>query len=518
MKKLLTAIFAFCGLFCFQPLLAQHQCGTSVEAQAENLRRLDANRRAAAMGLISSSREELVYVPIKFHLVAKTDGTGRVNLTQIFDMLCNLNESYEDQEIQFYIKYPFNEINNDALYNYPGGTGGRLQIQANKVNNAMNIFITQSTGSSPQDPGTNTLGYYQPAFPQNDYIVIRKTATFGNTAAHEVGHFFSLAHPFFGWENNPWDPDEHGMQVGTFSPNSSSQFQIYNERVNMTNCQTAADYICDTPPDYLFAFSDGQNGCTSWNGGAMDPLGEIVDPQETNMMSYFDNCAQYIFTEDQKEAIRNDYDSADRAYVRTSYVPSTVDITSAPSLLSPIGGATTSGYDQVALDWEEVTGAEFYYLEVDFIQNFAGQPQRFLVEGTYKVVEGLNPNVTYYWRVTPFGEYATCDLPTSSIESFKTGTSVSATEIDFVSGWNLSPNPLEQGNELFIEVDAQQGFDANINVYTATGKLVKTVQNHRFAAGTDHYHLNVAGMSAGMYLVSIQTEAGQMTKRVVIAR
>ena len=45
---------------------------------------------------------DIQYVPVTFHLVAATDGTGRVKLRQVTQQLCRLNNDYADQNIQFY--------------------------------------------------------------------------------------------------------------------------------------------------------------------------------------------------------------------------------------------------------------------------------------------------------------------------------------------------------------------------------------------------------------------------------
>ena len=45
-------------------------------------------------------------------------------------------------------------------------------------------------------------GYYSS---QGDYVIVRKEELIkgNNTLSHEIGHFFSLRHTFYGWENVP---------------------------------------------------------------------------------------------------------------------------------------------------------------------------------------------------------------------------------------------------------------------------------------------------------------------------
>lgn len=512
MKKLLTATFALLACLTLQAQI----CGTSMQDQHDLIERLKKNRERVAQEGSAGTRDVDYYVPVKFHLVGKADGSQVVNESLILNMLCNLNNDYADQDIQFYLKMPFNYIYNDALYSNAGSSGGVFQIQQNKVNNAMNIYIV---GSFPQG---NLNGYYQGPWPQNDFIVIKKSAVYGNTAPHEVGHFFSLAHPFYGWEGHPWNEAEHGAQVEQYAPSDPNELGnvglILNEKQDQSNCTAAADHICDTSPDYLFAFSQGQSGCNTWNGGTMDPNGDVVDPIETNMMSYFGSCSNYDFTAGQKDAIIMDLESSARTYVRPNYTPSTESITDEATLVSPIDAAVTPGYNIVEFDWDPVAGAEYYFLEIDFLPTFGGNPKRYVVQGTFKSVDDadFNPSSLYYWRVKPFGEYFTCNTPFSNTETFTTGNSVNTNELEIVSGWNIRPNPVSTTQMLNIEIDATQSFDADINVFSTSGQLLKSVGTQNLITGVNTIPVSMANLSAGIYIISIQTTEGLLNKRVVI--
>jgi hypothetical protein len=105
------------------------------------------------------------------------------------------------------------------------------------------------------------------------------------------------------------------------------------------SCSTAGDRICDTGPDYKFAFL--QAGCAAYNGGAKDPLGVVVDPLETNTMSYFDGCSSYSFTPMQAAAMQADLNTAARNYLDNSFSPASVSFTTPTDLLvSPVSGST----------------------------------------------------------------------------------------------------------------------------------------------------------------------------------
>ncbi|MEM1321066.1 MAG: T9SS type A sorting domain-containing protein [Bacteroidota bacterium] len=512
MKKFFLPIFILLLLAGSTTISAQHRhtglCGTKDQHLIKE--RLMYNR--AHPPAFAEVRGGTTYVPVKLHLVARSDGTGRVNTVDVLDMMCLVNEIYRDQNIQFYIRDGFRNLNQSAIYNTPNVQSGIQQIQSNKVNNAINIFITGSTGTN------GTLAYYQGGA-QLDYIVAdQRYIRSPSVMPHELGHFFSLAHPFYGWEGNPYNPSVHGNPVGDFAPSDPSQIGnvglIPAERQDRSNCTQAADGICDTPPDYLFAFT--QNGCANYNGGAMDPNGDMVDPMENNIMSYFEDCDDYIFTNDQKTAIRADLFSVFRNYVRPNYTPD-LTVLDATNLTSPIDGEIWDEYTSVTLDWEAQPGAVSYIVQIDRFRNFAFQPQQFVVNDPFLVLNNLDPNRTYYWRVRPFGELVTCTEFTEAA-NFRTGDgAVSTKDIDYVKGWMVRPNPLRSDQSLTIAVDADQSFEADVQLFNLTGQLIHQVNSHRFTSGQSILEMPSLKLGAGMYIVAIRTEDAVSNKKFVVS-
>ena len=76
---------------------------------------------------------------------------------------------------------------------------------------ALNVFITENAETSSSTIGT-VQGYYSS---QGDYVIVRKEELIkgNNTLSHEIGHFFSLRHTFYGWENVPYDKNIHGDTI-----------------------------------------------------------------------------------------------------------------------------------------------------------------------------------------------------------------------------------------------------------------------------------------------------------------
>lgn len=453
---------------------------------------------------------DFVYVPVKFHLVAKSDGTGRVSEARVFDQICALNEDFMNVGIQFYIYEGFNYINNTTVYDDHAGTQNSIMF-FNRESNAMNVWVVND--ATPGGVGLDgvTLGYYTPQ-PNLDWMVIKKTEINGNntTLTHEIGHFFSLDHPFNGWDFEIYNPDEHGTPAPPIATDGTTPV----ETVDGLNCETAGDFLCDTPPSYGEGFS--WNNC-NYTGGHLDPNGVPIDPDELNFMDYYLNgCAidEYRFSDMQSEMMLMDYSEApDRAYVRSNHVPNQVQPEEV-TLLSPADDEITAGYN-VQLSWTGVPGAEGYFLEVDKVPSFNIDPIRLIVYGNSKLIEDLEADRNYYWRVRPFNSYKTCTESTSYFK-FRTGLLNSTNNPEFVKDWTVIPNPVRSSESVAVTVNAENSFVAQINLYSITGKTMKRYGNRTFTAGEHTAYISVNGLSAGVYLLSVQTEQGTLNRRIVV--
>ena len=171
-------------------------CGMTMQDQEIMTERLMANIEASRNSIDTRSGETK-YIPVRFHLVSNSSGNGAVNKKNVLRMLCKLNENYKDIGLQFYIKDQFNEFNNDNAFNNPMSGAAKTAMNGRKDKNALNLYITASAGEQ------GVLGFYDPQF---DWVVLPKSEINANahTGSHEIGHFFSLRHTFYGWEGCPW--------------------------------------------------------------------------------------------------------------------------------------------------------------------------------------------------------------------------------------------------------------------------------------------------------------------------
>ncbi|MEO1628541.1 MAG: hypothetical protein AAFV25_25565, partial [Bacteroidota bacterium] len=452
----LSAIMGFSGLLQAQ---LHNGCGTSVETQLLGLDRLSHNR--AAFANIATQRDEITYVPVQVHVVQQTDGSGGAPLSEVIEMMCLLNDEFLPVDVQFYFADDIRFFSDDRVYSTP--TQYSALIRNRKNNSAMNIFICGDIGGGPQ--GSVIQAYYLGPATFNDFVVVNQTyLTDEGVVPHEAGHFFTLAHPFFGWEQDHWTEAEYGGEpVGRFAPDN----RTLNELADSSNCASAADRICDTPPDYLFARVDGQ-GCNDFRGDALDPDGEPVDPMENNMMSYFDNCRDWVFTNDQIAAMRNDLlNSPSRNYLRLNYTPNLEPLGEPAELISPAEDEVTEGYNIIPFKWRSVENADYYVLEVSEVVSFLTRTRQYIVTDTTLVIEeDFRRRRPHYWRVTPFHEFGFCTEPSETV-SFRTGSGlVDVQEIEQVNEWSVQPNPFKNGQQLQLQLQADAAFDADIQLFS----------------------------------------------------
>jgi hypothetical protein len=107
---------------------------------------------------------------------------------------------------------------------------------------------------------------------------------------------------------------------------------------------------------------------------------------------------------------------------------------------------------------------------------------------------------------------ATCprrlSLNTSTVCTIATALQPTLSEVNV----NLYPNPTN-GN-LNVELSVLKAQDFTINITNALGQIVKTINQDNFTGGL--IPIDLSTNSKGMYFVSIITESGKITKRIIL--
>jgi hypothetical protein len=496
----------FVSLFAMATMsLSAQWCGT---AQETLLERTDANKKV----MTSIQRGVVKYIPVTFHLVASSAGAGRVQEENVLRQIANINEAYADQESKFYIDR-FNYFDNDAVYNTPRSSAARTQMNLRKDNNSINIFIVNSIESS--GPG-QTLAYYDP---QGDWIVSRKGEINGvsSTLSHEVGHFFSLAHPFNGWDCHPYTLDEYTnpVNVDFTLPCEGGGGSVRIELHDRSNCNNSGDNICDTPEDYNLGLFY-QNDCDE-NNSIMDKNGDVIKPMTNNFMSYYTNCADYAFTQTQKNLMNTDFFTIQRAYIRTGNVPNTTPVVDPVSYISPINGIETNGGSNILLDWEDTPGANRYLVIYDRFSSFTFNPvKKIVTTSQWEIPEtgSLTDNVTYYWKVWPYNESMT-DAGYSEAQSFRVGTGVGVNEIKEIAEYALTPNPVADHANAWLTLSTSKALTATMQITNASGQVMNS-QKITIPHGMSQHVIETADLPVGVYFVTLESNSGRFVERLFV--
>jgi hypothetical protein len=448
-------------------------------------------------------RGAVAYIPVKFHLVGQDDGKGKVKYNSVLDQLTRLNQDFIKSNIQFYLKdgYKFSEINSDLLYD--NARDNEQQLVSKKDASALNIFVVNKIGSSQSGNSGEVLGYYSPS---SDIVVMKADDILGNTntISHEVGHFFNLRHTFFGWEATPYDEQLHGNPCNI---SVAPSYGVQVEFADKSNCNVAADQLCDTPPDYNFGIATDR--CV-FNKIILDFNSDTIKPMKNNQMSYFSNCTDFAFTDGQNERMQKNYSTSARNSIKSSYLPNVNTLALTSKLISPVAGVKIPTYNNVKFVWED-QGADFYLIEIqggsEFYQFFVDKVNTF-------TATNLQANKFYVWSVRSFHDGNSATLaPTSP---FRTGDQVlGVTDLSSVEKFSVYGNPVYQGQPLYVELDTKSTGKYQFTIFDMQGKVV--VQRvEQLSQGGNVLNFNSDILAKGMYSMRVSNSDGSLALKFAV--
>lgn len=424
-----------------------------------------------------------ILVPVQVHILGNDDGVGYYRLDQLYGSFCDLNERFEPTGFYFFISGEINYVDNDTWYEHDFFQGSNM-MQANNVAGKVNMYFVS-------DPA-GACGYYSPF---RDAVAIAKScAGVGETTiTHELGHFFSLPHTFFGWESG--------------EPPLSQQ-----ERVDGSNCSSAADGFCDTPPDYA---------PYRWNcpttGPFTDPNGVSFVPDGTFYMSYSNDACTERFSLEQQDAMRANL--IGRGSSLPVGGPDPVALDSAV-LVEPLDGATETAYNFTVLKWNGVPDATQYLVTVALNSTMSAVVEQVVVSDTFFICPELNQDRRHYWSIKPLTPSSFC-APTSEVRLFTTGevfSGISPTG-ESLLGLAAWPNPKQANQPLQLSVESGAAFQVQVRLIDLAGRTMAQRQ-WNLQSGNNRTEWELPALPSGMYMVELSAmvpeHSGRWTQKVLM--
>ena len=500
--------FLLAFIFGFQCLNAQmqHNCGVDHGMDLENKLRMQRNRDLYSNSDLAAIRAQrnTIYIPTTIHICGSTTGSGFASPSNAFKMLCRLNADFADQNIQFYLN-DIRFIQNDAIYADAYAWSSMGQMSSYKVANNLNIFTNAQVSRS-------VAGYYTPSY---DFVFIHNGSVNGisTTITHEVGHFLTLPHTFYGWEG------ENAVADYTNTPAPTTINGNPVELVARTNCLLAGDGFCDTDADYIsFRFSCPISLLVQ------DPTGVVITPNPSFFMSYSSDACMAIFSQEQKNAMLADIIARGWANLPGPTNSDTLDASSI-SAVYPLhfDTITTNSGSTIEFEWDTVgasgAGNWIFLLERTIQGQPVGNAFQSFVSGTNKVnvpINSLQSNNNYRWSVHPYSDGYTCADKSNYFRfTTKTVTGTALNEPDEALQLEIFPNPNSSGT-LSLHVRVLEETTANIQIYALDGRLMCQVPNLLLKAGSENLNLDISMFGTGLYFVLLHTEKGIIRQKLII--
>lgn len=506
MRTSLYYLFLLTGSMAIAQSPHLHPCGTSCGKdewyQEFTSRRQHIDYRGGNSAEIATT----------LHLVGTDNGSGYFNLNELFDGFCRLNDNYQNTGIQFFIQWPLRYINNTAFAQHDSINHGAAFMLQYKVPGTMNSFIVPSAAGN--------CGYNM-KYAGN---IMAQSCMDGNTWGHEVGHYFNVQHPFYGWEKQTYNynvptpltvrADYTHFMAGISPPGVVEWDTVDVEKMDRSNCATAADGICDTWPDYI---------STRWPCNATDSMGMVLqkDPNGVDfhsdgrlIMSYsYDECNHpHGFSQGQANLMHAYINDHRQDHLRSAAALNT-PITAAPSVISPVIGQVAAQGQQFT--WNRVPNATHYIFEIwrgPSSNPYSLKVMDILTTDTFALAPYMVPipsgvNQRYLVRLKGINQGYTCG-PKNDTYVFNPQLSININEVDNEGQLTAYPNPIPRGEALVVE--SEKSLDL-VQVYNQLGQLMITIKPTQMPV-----MLETKELASGIYyLVGYKGENRLMRKIVV---
>lgn len=205
------------------------------------------------------------------------------------------------------------------------------------------------------------------------------------------------------------------------------------------------------------------------------------------------------------KAIDGDYKQPTWYYGRDwAFIPALA----APVLTTPADGATDQPVFNQRLNWNAVTGAKGYRVEVDVTPSFTGAIKTDVPVNNC-VLNNLPKGTTLYWRVRAYSDYYSTYSSTFMFVT-KPDVPTAVDEISFASNESFVfyPNPVTELVHISIP-ESMHGAEQVLMIYGINGQLLKQMT----VSGSD-YIFSAADLPQGMLMYQVRSAAGVQTGKL----
>ncbi len=447
---------------------------------------------------VQSRNEETLYLPLSIHIVGTDSGGGYFPFKSLMKALCTLNNDFTDANIQFFIEGDIDYINNSSWNDHDWAAGSEMMSQSN-IEETINCYIVKN-------PAGN-CGYS--SYGSGIALGIDCIKPTDHTWAHELGHFLSLPHTFYGWEGGI-APDLPKPNFREPAPDTVFVHgnAILVEKVDGSNCHDSADGFCDTPPDYLYFRWNCDEDGKSFQ--ILDPNNESFNADGSFFMSYANDECSARFSPEQITAMRANAIDQKKYYTENEFG---LDVISNPLVISsPIDSSSTFPTD-ILLEWEPLENAEHYIVVVSRFKSFSNLDFKGSTDGTSIVIPKLKKNKRYYWKIYPWSKFSFCN-EYSSPKQFTTDLVVANEDIANTSDISVYPNLISNHQPIRIKTNFQKNTHFFIQIVDITGKYLFGQQYDNVS--TNEIVIPTTDFSSGMHIISIQTEQTAFVEKIII--
>lgn len=458
---------------------------------------------------------DVLYVPMTVHFVGTDTGTGLYKEFDLVRALCTLNDDFIDADIQFFIKGEINHIYNSAWANHPTVLVGAEMMFANNITGTLNCYV--------MDNPAGNCGYNLPyaGIALSDNCL----SPSDHTWSHEIGHAFSLPHPFLGWEggvghdgtiphsfNNP-APEKVLFNYTYFKDTLILDTIIidtaYVELLDGSNCNIAADGFCDTKADYLASRWACDASTSLSQQEQTDPTGAKFYSDASLIMSYSLDYCSYRFTEEQIGAMRANLIDEKPELLQDQTHPGDLS-TEAPEINYPLAGESTL-YTATELSWEPVANATNYLVQLNLASGGVFSIYDTIVSGNQVVLPPAEINKTFFWRVKALGKTDFCNGKWSADGSFTATETSSTAQVDTDDYITIYPTLLHAGDKINIITKGNQQIEELILI-DASGRIITSESIYEGGVRS----LDSSLLKAGIYFVMMQVDGKSWSSKIAI--